>query len=276
MKPPNQIQIPKAVSAVVGQVLGSHYYNHRRLETLFEEAGAPGDPPEGNCETKCIDWLRRCNREHPDPFLVLGRVLEEFMEIRAIEESPFADDPWGKNHERVTRVLAQYGLSYHQGGRIIGGGASAPSKSLGDILKGRDLQSVEDEFDRALAAVESDPPAAVTAACSLLESIFKVYMEEHQLELPKKASIKPLWAVFSRHLGFDPAAVADDDLKRILSGMSSVVDGIGALRTHTSSAHGRGKTRYRLKPRHARLAIHSAHTLATFIIESWDEKDGPS
>ena len=266
-------QIPSAVSAVVGDAIAHHYYNHRKLETLFEEAGAPGDPPEGNCETKCIQWLRRCNRDHLDPHLVLGSVLEEFMELPAIEPSPFDDDSWRKSRERVTKALAQYGLSYQQGGRIVGGGTGGPSQSLGKILRNRDdLKSAEEEFDRTLAAVESDPATAVTAACSLLESILKIYIEEHQLRFPKKATIKPLWTVVSRHLGFDPAEVADDDLKRILSGLSSVVDGIGALRTHTSSAHGRGKVRYRLKPRHARLAIHAANTLGTFIIESWDER----
>ncbi|MDC4272793.1 abortive infection family protein, partial [Acinetobacter baumannii] len=44
------------------------------------------------------------------------------------------------------------------------------------------------------------------------------------------------------------------------------------FRTHASSAHGQGRKLYNIKPRHARLAIHSAHTLALFILETWDEK----
>jgi hypothetical protein len=58
-------------------------------------------------------------------------------------------------------------------------------------------------------------------------------------------------------------------LVKILGGVASVVDGIGALRTHTGSAHGRGRHAYRVEPRHARLAIHAAHTLTTFLIETW-------
>ncbi|WP_268594539.1 abortive infection family protein, partial [Escherichia coli] len=45
-----------------------------------------------------------------------------------------------------------------------------------------------------------------------------------------------------------------------------------ALRTHASSAHGAGRKIYNLKPRHARLAINSAHTLTMFILESWDDR----
>jgi hypothetical protein len=55
-------------------------------------------------------------------------------------------------------------------------------------------------------------------------------------------------------------------------GLLGVVGGIGALRTHASSAHGAGRTTYRFEPRHARLAVHAAHTIVTFTLESWDKK----
>lgn len=154
-------------------------------------------------------------------------------------------------------------------------GVAAPSRSLRQVLRDRDMGSVHDEFERALSNVESDPPAAATAACALLEAVFKVYVESHDLTLPKKPTAKPLWNVVAANLGFTPGRIEDDDLKRILSGMSSVVDGIAALRTHAGSAHGRGTMRYNLKPRHARLAVHSAHTLAIFVVESWYEKTAP-
>ena len=134
------------------------------------------------------------------------------------------------------------------------------------------MGSVNDEIRRSLAALESDPPAAATASCSLLEAIFKVYIAERELTRPTKLTVKPLWNAVSRDLGFDPGEVVDNDLKRILSGLTSIVDGIAALRTHAGSAHGRGTTRYRLKPRHARLAVHAAHTLAMFVVESWEER----
>ena len=81
-----------------------------------------------------------------------------------------------------------------------------------------------------------------------------------------------LWRSIRTDLGFDPSRLEDDDLKKILSGILSVVDGIGAFRTHASSAHGQGRKLYNLKPRHARLAINSAHTMALFVLETWDER----
>ena len=90
--------------------------------------------------------------------------------------------------------------------------------------------------------------------------------------MPAKQDLQSVWKTVRKDLGFDPGLVQDDDLKRILSGIYSVVDGIGAFRTHASSAHGEGRKIYNLKPRHARLAVNSAHTLGLFVMETWNEK----
>jgi hypothetical protein len=94
------------------------------------------------------------------------------------------------------------------------------------------------------------------------------------LDCPAKQDLKPIWTIVRKDLGFDPSTIEDQDLQTILSGMISVVEGIGAFRTHASSAHGAGKKHYKLEPRHARLAIHAAHTIALFVLESWRKKKG--
>ncbi|MCU1326933.1 MAG: hypothetical protein JWN34_2303 [Bryobacterales bacterium] len=72
------------------------------------------------------------------------------------------------------------------------------------------------KFRRSLAHVESDPPAAITAACAILEALFKIYIEDHEgLAMPSDQSVKPLWKTASKHLGLDPAAVQDDDIRKI-------------------------------------------------------------
>jgi hypothetical protein len=264
--------IPNPVIAVVGEVLGRHYCEHNRLNTLFWEHGAPGDPPLGSCVTKCTVWLEYCNSEPTvDPFAVLGGVLKEFMEAKVPEWGTKANQ-WRSGQERVRKILAKYGLSYHPGGQILGATSGASSRSLKAILEARDLAAVEVEFQRAIETVELDPPAGVTAACSLIETLCKVYIEDEGLELPAKETIKDLWKIVSQHLGLNPGAIVGQDLIRILSGLTSVIDGIGALRTHAGSAHGHGRETYALEPRHARLAIHVAHTLATFVIETWESQ----
>jgi hypothetical protein len=208
------------------------------------------------------------HKDVANPAAVLGKVLEKFMEV----DEAFRADQQEPGRKRIQEALARYGFAYHMGGIILGASTALPTKSLTEILKSRDLGEVDKEFERSLAHVESDPPAAIAAACSILESLFKVYIGDNGLELPGEQSLKPLWKTVSKHLGFDPSAVEDEDLKKILSGMNSVVDGIGSLRTHRSTAHGQGRKPYRIQARHARLAIHASHTLVAFVLETWDER----
>jgi hypothetical protein len=262
--------LPAPLCSVVGNTLGNYIFHHKTLEGLFYGAGAAGDVPEGNCVTKCQSWLRRMHEDVPAPFSVLGKVLEEFMEVDSVGKAEEQET----GRKRIQETLARFGLSYHQGGLVMGASTALPTKALQQILKERDLAGVDNEFARSLAHVETDPPAAITAACAILESLFKIYIEDHEaLAIPGDQSVKPLWKTASKHLGLDPAAVEDEDIKKILSGMNSVVDGIGCLRTHTGTAHGRGGNHtYRIQARHARLAVHAAHTLVGFFLETWDER----
>ena len=71
------------------------------------------------------------------------------------------------------------------------------------------------------------------------------------------------------HLNLNATDVQDENLRKILSGMSSLVDGIAGLRTRRGSAHGHDlRKSYRIEARHARLASHAAFTLAMFFLET--------
>jgi len=267
-------EIPAPVIAVLADNL-PNLETHAGLDNLFFHADAPGEPPEGSKPVKTLAWLRKVNKESDNPLSVLGKLIECYMEIPEQDEDEFGEQPTPnlkkQFKEKLSSVLEQCNLQYISGG-YISDGSSAPSKSLQELIKGKDIPAIEAEFNRALPNVNSEPREAVSAACNILESMFKVYITDEGLELPKKQDLQNVWKVVRNDLGFDPSSVEDDDLKKILSGILSVVDGIGAFRTHASSAHGQGRKLYIIKPRHARLAIHSAHTLAMFVLETWDEK----
>lgn len=270
-------EIPAPIIGVLSDALPS-IESHASLDNLFLYADAPGEPPEGSKPVKTQAWLRRINKESANPLAVLGKLIESYMEIPEQDEnnslfggSGYYSDPKKVLKDRLESTLRKSNLSYMTGGQISDG-RSIPSQSLAELIKGRDFTAIDAEFTRALANVNSEPREAVSAACNILESIFKIYIADEGLPQPNKQDLQSVWKVVKTDLGFDPALVQDDDLKKILSGILSVVDGIGAFRTHASSAHGQGRKLYNIKPRHARLAIHSAHTLGLFIIETWDEK----
>ena len=114
-------------------------------------------------------------------------------------------------------------------------------------------------------------PHFSNAIASVVGTVLGDYYFHHAtLETP--FSIQPLWKAVQPHLGLDPRAIEDGDLKQILSGLSSITHGLGAFRTHVGSAHGRGRAAYRVSQRHARLVVNASHTLAMFIIETWDAR----
>ena len=63
-----------------------------------------------------------------------------------------------------------------------------------------------------------------------------------------------------------------DNIRKVLSGVTTATEGIGALRTHGGDAHGRERGHRRIDPRIARFAIHAASTVALFLIETWERK----
>lgn len=55
-----------------------------------------------------------------------------------------------------------------------------------------------------------------------------------------KRTIEPLWKVVQQHFGHNIDLALQDDQKRILRGLASIVDGVDAYHTHIGPAHERG------------------------------------
>lgn len=259
--------IPAPVLSVCAEIAAQRE-THATLDSLFTYAGASGDPPGGSKQAKALEWLRITNKDVTlQPLDVIGRLIENYMEAPINH-----DNSWGeqlsKDRERITDVLSRCELQYVRGGKIVGA-LGAPSRTLEEFIREQDIAAIDTEFTRALSNVETNPREAVSAASNILESLCKVYIVDEGLEMPAKQDLKPIWAIVRKHLGFDPSLIEDTDLQTILSGLISVVEGVGALRTHASSAHGQGRKAYKIEPRHARLAIHAAHTVTLFTLETW-------
>lgn len=139
------------------------------------------------------------------------------------------------------------------------------------------LDTVEREFQRAFDNLERDPEAAITAACSMLESLCRSILISRGLEAPRSLDIKSLYKEVREPLGLSPSknipdSEIENDVRAILSAISNAVQGIGALRTHAGTAHGRERGFRRIDPRIARLAVHSASTMSLFLVETWEKR----
>jgi Abortive infection C-terminus len=203
-----------------------------------------------------------------DGFLV-GKVLRRLWQFR--EEEYVRVDP------ARTLPEAMQARFFDLVSRIEAGFSPPVLGSLSGAAEILNFDTVSRDLERALASAQQDPEDAVTAACSTVESVCRSILIEIGENLPDKRDIKGLFGAVRRPLGLgsdrpDLDPLIADDVRKILSGLATVVEGIGALRTHGGDAHGRERGYKRLDRRIASLAIHAASTIALFLIESWQRK----
>jgi hypothetical protein len=161
--------------------------------------------------------------------------------------------------------------------RLSSIGSGLDFDSLATKVVNFNFDTVQRDIERALQSADDDPEDAVTAACSLIESVCRSILIELSLPLPDKKDVEGLIRAVQEPLALSPARSdlppeIAGDIKQILGGLTSVAKGVGALRTHAGDAHGRERGFARIDARVARLAIHSASTLALFLIETWEKK----
>lgn len=279
-----KILIPNQIIGVLSILLPIKF-SHSEIDGIFLMANAPeNNYVHSNKASKVQTWFKTINDLVAQPLTVLESILENIMETDFERfligySSPYSYD--GKQYEikeaaikaveqdfsKITQALER--ISHHyKNGKIIPAGA-APTQDLLTQVKTRGLQTVEVEINRAMEKVNSDPDVAVQYAGNVLEATLKIYLEHHSLPY-EGDTLSDLWKKSIEHIGLRPGELEDKDLKKIASGLNSVVDGIMHLRNKKSSSHGKSETQsksYKILPRHARLSVHAAHTISVYVLE---------
>ena len=266
-------KIPSPIIGSLGQIF-SDTYTHAEIDRLFAYADAPEEKPEGNKVQKTVDWLRSTNKRSPNPLAVLGALLEDFLERDPRAQTYWQNEAFSKeleqNQVKVRAALTKAGLSYRTGGNIASASAS-PVASLQETVAKGGLKAIEIEMNRALKMVNDDPNAAVHYAGNILEASLKAYLQAKSIPFKDEtATLSDLWPLVRSDIGLNPKDLENKDLKKIASGLNSIVDGTMYLRNKKSGAHGRTEEQTKeiaLRPRHARLVVHSAHTLSMYVLE---------
>ncbi|WP_374374249.1 abortive infection family protein [Tabrizicola sp.] len=267
-------RIPTSLIGLLSQIFPDRY-TQAEIDSLFLFAGAPEPIPDGSKATKVQAWLRQINARADQPTRVLGIILDDFME-RPAPPSTFwlstSEDHAAKlelEKAKIRETLAREGVAYVRGGNFVRAGATA-TISLVDAVKKNGLATVDVEIQRALAQIETDPQAAAHYAGNVLEAALKAYLDHKGRAYASGDALAELWKAAADQIGLRPVDWDSKDLKKIASGLNSIVDGIMHLRNTKSGAHGKSEEQaraYSIKPRHARLAIHASHTVAAYVLE---------
>jgi hypothetical protein len=126
-------------------------------------------------------------------------------------------------------------------------------------------------------AVENDPALAIGTAKELVETVCKTILTERNIEFSPDADVPKLVKETRQVLGLVPESIPNsakgsESIRRLLSNLGNVAQGLGELRNLYGTGHGKGGSVRGLGPRHARLAVGAAGTLATFLFETHLER----
>lgn len=150
---------------------------------------------------------------------------------------------------------------------------SPGDQTVSNALQSFDADGVHAVWSKAMARRSSDPEGAITVARTLLETVCKRVLDELSVAYSDKDDLPKLYALAATELNLAPNQHVEMPIKAILGGAMNLVNGIGTLRNRLSDSHGRGgKLPVRPSPRHASLAVNTAGAVATFIVETFNER----
>jgi hypothetical protein len=123
---------------------------------------------------------------------------------------------------------------------------------------------------------DKDFEGAITNARALIESICLFILEsktkkKHEYD----GNLIKLYKVVASFIKMSPGDYEDDNLKQILSGVFSIINGVSGLRNNFSDSHGTApsKTIYKIDERHAILTVNLAKTITEYLFLSYEKSE---
>lgn len=162
-------------------------------------------------------------------------------------------------------------------GRYVGVGVTPALTAAKATLGGTDPGYLFQQITRMEAAVGNDPALAIGTAKELVESCCKTILEAREIPFSRAADIPELVKLVAKSLELTPDDIPDkakavETIKRLLSNLATITQGIAELRNHYGTGHGKTAGSRGLGSRHAKLAAGAAATLAVFLAETHSER----
>lgn len=198
-----------------------------------------------------------------EPDHVVGKLLQELMDNLEFRGCNF--EPEDRNLIIQTRKIAA---------RLLSASPSlAPLKQHAHALN---AQHLAEQIRRMESAVATDPSLAIGTAKELVETCCKTILAERGRVLPGTPDISTLTKETMKALSLVPDGIPDvakgaDVIRRLLSNLGTIGNGLAELRNLYGTGHGKHGHVTGLGPRHAKLAVGAAATLVTFLFETHSE-----
>ncbi len=207
-----------------------------------------------------------CETLHP----VVRPDIEEVERIRVILNEHLVKDGW-----EIREQIRTSGHPIFAPVRAIASDAHTieAAKIVSQTIN---AEYVSKQITRMQSALESDTEAAIGTAKEFVETICKTILKERNISYKPNEDMPKLVKQVAGALELVPKdiikeAKAAEIIKRLLSNLGTVSDGLAELRNIHGTGHGKEALSKGLLLRHARLAVGAATTLAVFLWETHKE-----
>jgi hypothetical protein len=136
---------------------------------------------------------------------------------------------------------------------------------------------IAQQVTRLQAAVHNDPELAIGTAKEFVETVCTTILAERSVTCDPGLDLLRLVRRAMEELDLvpdrvDDAAKAAGTIKALLGNLATVAQRMAELRNPYGTGHGKAAGARGLQPRHARLAVGAATSLAVFLFETYQEK----
>ena len=217
-----------------------------------------------------VDWLRWAD---------VRKVLTVYENVlaRLEDHAENGQEQAEKSFKSLLKWIERDGFRY-ENGKLNSVGKHHGLEHILDTVAGFDLPELHRQIQRMQTAVEDDPGLAIGTAKELVESVCKTILEQRQITFEDDADIGQLVKESRKALGLIPESIPNsakgaESIRRLLSNLGNVAQGLGELRNLYGTGHGRGGATKGLSARHARLAVGAQRPCPLFCSKRiWSEE----
>ncbi len=259
----------------------------REIESEFDAADVPFDEkyePTTSGQRRslveqyyhAVDWTKWNDvRKILTVYENILVTLEELSESEGEDTFGYKEQTQ-KSFSSLKKWLERDGFSYADG-RISRIGKDISLAEIKNATSHFDAPELYRQIERIKSALEDDPALAIGTAKELVETTCKIILSERGIDYADNLDIAKLVKETRKMLGLVPDNISDsakgsEIIRRLLSNLGSIAQGLGELRNIYGTGHGKHGQAKGLTARHARLAVGAASTLATFLFETHQER----
>jgi hypothetical protein len=146
-------------------------------------------------------------------------------------------------------------------------------RSLKENIPESGISYIARQITRMEASIDTDPDLAIGTAKELVETVCRTILAERAVEAASALDLAQLVKLTTKELKLTPSDIPDEDaaadsLRRLLGSLGSITQSLAEIRNKFGTGHGKAANAKGLEPRHAKLAIGAAATLALFLQEA--------